>query len=208
MMPPPGYRIDLDTLARRVVQNLDRRGQTTPRQFSTRINTQQNGVLASNAHRVLNIRSSGVTTVTDDANRRSNLVIPAGYLMLLVDGAGSPIIPSSSKAALSIHIHDNLNILSWAVIGDVAGSCTIDLKAAAWASYPSTASIITGTHPNLTGQRNNKSPDYIDPATGVLNTGWVNLGWSTLAMGSVLDLFVTAASTVTRLTITLQCQAY
>jgi hypothetical protein len=142
----------------------------------------------------------------DNANHRSNISIPAGYLYCVVDGGGAAINPSS-KPQTSIHVHDNLTVVQWTVVADVSGSITFDVRHATWASYPSTTSIISGANPSLTSVQKNKSTDYIDPVTGIVNTAWTALGWANLAVGDMLDILVTAASTVTRVTLILQCQA-
>jgi hypothetical protein len=198
--------IDLDTLARRVVQGLDRRAQHAPRQPVTRLATQHNGTVVTNQHRVLNIKSSGAKITNDATNRRANLVIPCGYLPIVIDGGGQAIAPSS-KVQTTIPIHDNLQVVQWTLAADLVGSITFDIKSSSYANWPATTSIISGTHPNLTSQQKNKSIDYIDPTTGLVNVSWVPLGWTQLNVGDMIDVLVTSNATITRVTLTLQVQA-
>lgn len=206
MIDPNALDLDLNSLARKVVQRLDRRNQRAQRQPVTRIAAQYNGTVMSNKHRILNFKSAGVNVVADDTNRRSNIVIPCGYLYCVVDGGGQAII-ASSKPQTSVHVHDNLQVVQWTVIGDQSGSITFDLRKASYSAYPSTSTIITGFHPALSGSQKNKSTDYIDPNTGQVNVAWTPLGWTNLLIGDILDIVVTSSGTVTRVTLILQCQA-
>jgi hypothetical protein len=189
-----GLQLDLDSLARKVIHGFDRRGQTTPRQPVTRIAAQINGLVVTNKHRILNIISNGANVLADDVNGRSNIVIPCGYLYCVA--TGTPIV-ASTVAVTSIHIHDNLKVVRWTVIADQVGSITFDLKKSTYFAHPTTATIIVGTPPNLTTQQKNTALTPVLPA----------LPWTNLLADDVLDIVITASTTVQRATLVLQCQA-
>jgi hypothetical protein len=203
---PLAYDLDLASIARKVVQRIDRRAQKVPRQATTRIAAQINSAVVTNKHRIINIKGVGTNVVADDTNNRSNIVIPSGYLYCVVDGGGNPIVPSS-KPQTSIHVHDNLSVVQWSVVADQIGTIQFSLKSASYDNYPSTSNLVVGTLPNLTSQQKNKSIDYIDPLTGVVNVLWVPLGWNQLNIGDIIDVIVASAATVTRVTLILHCQA-
>jgi hypothetical protein len=191
MMPPEGYTTDLETLARKVVQGLDQRGQHVPRQPGSRIATQINGSVISNNRRVLNVKSKGINVLDEPDNHRSTLVIPTGYLVCVVDGGGVAIVPSLGKPQATIAVNDNVQVTKWTITADVTGTIVFDIKKSSYASWPSTSSIIVSASPTLTSQQKNQ---------GVVTN------WTQLLDGDMLDIFVTAATAVTRVTLTLQVQ--
>jgi hypothetical protein len=205
-MPPENWNIDLDTLARRVVQGLDRRSAHSPRQPNTRLAAQSNSTVISNSHRILNLVSAGAGVIADGTNHRTNLAIPCGYLYAVADGGGLPLSVGAIPTA-SVHVHDNLQVVQWSVITDQPGSVTLDVRSSTWAAYPSTSSIVTGTAPSTSGTQNSASPDYMDPTTGQVSATWTPLLWANLSIGDVVDIIVTATDgIVTHVTLTLQCQ--
>lgn len=207
MIDPQGT---LDAEARKLVQKLDRRRVGGP-PTATQIAVQKDDEVITNSYRILNVQSQSAHVMDDPANSRSNLIIPGGYLMSVVDsGSGSVALTADVlRPQVAIHVHDNLQITQWTVIGDRSGSITFDLRTAPYAGYPtSISSIIDGALPN------NVSPNLAlqQVATGFPDPPFdavgAPLGWSYLFADDILEIWVTAVSTVTKVFLTLHCRAW
>jgi fibronectin-binding autotransporter adhesin len=118
------------------------------------------------------------------------IALTAKTIGLVVDGGGG-VITSGIKADLICPY--NMTISSWTLVGDTTGSTSIDIWKTTYAGYPSTVAntIITGgTKPNLSGATKSVSTSV---------TGWT----TTINAGDVLRFSVDSATTVTRLTLSI-----
>lgn len=107
-------------------------------------------------------------------------------ITLVVDGAGNVIIPGV-KADLPVDWTGS--IIGWMLLGDLAGSATVDILKGDPINAVPYASITGGAGPSMTA---------VDAAEGTV------VGWTPdLAPGDVLRFQVVSLSTIRRLTIAL-----
>ena len=108
-----------------------------------------------------------------------------------IDGGGA--VPTTSQAYGQIDIPVAMTITSVVVTADQSGSCQLDLKTCTNASFPgSLTSIVASDPPKL--------------ASAQISTDSTLTGWTTsLAANSQLQFYLTSATTVTRINITLVC---
>lgn len=110
-------------------------------------------------------------------------------LGLTIDGAGSPIT-TGSKGYITVPYDCTIDL--WTVLGDQAGSVTVDVKRATYAAFPTTTSIVgAGGKPTLSSARKAQSAP----------TGWTSIA---LAAGDVIEFTIDSAATITRLSVSLR----
>lgn len=96
--------VDLDALGRSVLQKLDRRMQRPPSQPKTRVAVQDDGVVVSNSHRILNFTGAGVSVLDDPTGRRTTIAVPGGVafgrrtVLVSAAGAGFVLVSASTPA--------------------------------------------------------------------------------------------------------------
>jgi hypothetical protein len=109
-------------------------------------------------------------------------------ITLTIDGKGS--VPSTGSYGY-IQVPYNATITGWTMLANASGTAQITVKKCAYASLPTTVSIVASAPPNLTG------PQQFNTST--------NIGtWTTsLLAGDVLEFNLDSAGTVTRLNLDL-----
>jgi hypothetical protein len=137
------------------------------------------------------ILTAGANITLTDAGAGSTLTIAATGaarpIPFLIDGGGN-VITTGSKGFLEVPAG---TIARWTLLGDVAGSIVIDVKRIAYASFPTTVSIVGGgTAPTLSAVQYNQATP----------SGWTS---TTLVAGDILEFVVSSPVTVTRCTISL-----
>jgi len=131
--------------------------------------------------------SSVYSTVQTNSGAFSNASIGA-----TIDGAGSAIV-TGNKGSISVPYNATINSVT--MVADVSGSVVADIKKSTFASYPTTASICAAAKPTITN-----NIKYSDNTL----TGWT----TTITSGDVLQFVIDSASTITKLTITLNVTKY
>lgn len=136
--------------------------------------------------------TGGLTANTISATTYQNL--PSQFSTksfgIVIDGGGS-VITTGVKGDLVIPY--NMTINSWTILADTTGSTVIDIWKDPYSVYPPVSgdTIITGgTKPNITNSNKNQS---------VSLTGWN----PTITAGDILRFNVDSASTITRITLSL-----
>lgn len=107
----------------------------------------------------------------------------------VIDGGGAAILTGVKG---SLHIPVAATIANWRIMGDQSGSITIDILRANDA-VPSVSMIGAGTKPNLTAQQFAEAAPSAWTSTSIVYNDWLTFN-------------VTAAATVTRVTLCLTCQ--
>ncbi len=111
-----------------------------------------------------------------------------GVLGITIDGGASvPLVGSKGY----LRVPWACTITQWTMIGDVSGSAVITVKACAYGSFPTTASIVASAKPTLSSQQN--------AASGTL-TGWT----VTLGLGDVLEFNLDSVATCKRVILELE----
>jgi hypothetical protein len=109
---------------------------------------------------------------------------------VIIDGSGS-VISTGSKGYR--YINNAGTITGWAIIADVSGSVSIDIKKSTYSGFPTTTSICGGNYPSLSSAQKN-----VDTTL----SGWT----TTISSGDVIEFVVNSASTITKLTLVLYVQ--
>jgi hypothetical protein len=140
------------------------------------------------------IVQDGVSTIVDPDNFAAILSASVGVvvpLRITVDGGGSAIT-AGSGTTIYVPVASAGSITGYTLIADQSGSISIAISKCAGSTFPSGfTSIVASSPPTLSGAQ------YQSDST---LTGWT----TSVATGDVLKLSVTSASTVTRVTLTLQ----
>lgn len=102
---------------------------------------------------------------------------------ITVDGGGTTIT-TGSKGFTQINF--NCTIAGWTILGDVSGSCVIDILRSTYAAFPTTVSIVGGGNaPTLSGaQKNTAAP-----------SGWTS---TSIVSGDIIEFSVSSASGIAR----------
>jgi hypothetical protein len=111
-------------------------------------------------------------------------------LNFIIDGGGS-VLTTGSKGFCPIDTA--YTISQWTIVGSPSGSCVVDVKRATYTNFPTTASIVggSGNKPTLSSaQKNQATP-----------TSWTS---TSIAAGDILEFNVDSATTVTRVTVSLE----
>jgi hypothetical protein len=136
--------------------------------------------------------TGGLTANTISATTYQNL--PSQFSTksfgIVIDGGGSPITTGIKGDLVSPY---NMTITSWTILADTTGSTVIDIWKDPYSVYPPVSgdTIITGgTKPSISSGIKNQS---------VSVTGWN----TTISSGDILRFNVDSASTITRITLSL-----
>jgi hypothetical protein len=111
-----------------------------------------------------------------------------GTLGVVIDGGGSA--PATGSKGF-LRVPYACTITSWTMIANASGSAVITVKACAYGSFPTTASIVASAKPTLSTQQN---------ATSSSLTGWT----IALALGDVLEFNLDSVTTCARIILELQ----
>jgi len=123
-----------------------------------------------------------VNSLTADTISATTYLNLLGSFGLTVDGAGSVITSGIKGYAVMPY---NATITGWDIIGDVSGSCSVDI----WknTTVPTSANTITGSEiPTLTNQQINSDNNLTTWSTGIL-------------INDIIAFNVISASTVSRI---------
>ena len=107
----------------------------------------------------------------------------------IIDGGGNAIA-TGSKGHLSIPFACTLT--GWTILGDQSGSIVVDVKRSTYSGFPTTASIAGTDKPTLSSAQKNEN---LGPLSAWTSTA--------ISAGDVLEFNVSSATTVTRITVTL-----
>jgi hypothetical protein len=135
---------------------------------------------------------SGLTASTIFATTYQNLPssVNTKNFGIVIDGGGGVIQTGIKGELISPY---NMTINSWTLLADITGSTVLDIWKTTYSNYPAVSgnTIITGgTKPTLTSQISNQS---------ISLSGWN----TTINQNDILVFEVDSASSVTRLTLTL-----
>jgi hypothetical protein len=129
--------------------------------------------------------NSAARTVTVSSNTRTRTIV------FTIDGGGS-VITTGSKGYTVVDY--NCNIISWDILGDAAGTLTVDISKASYANFPGTFTASGGTSPALSSAQKNQA-----------NINWT--GFTTISAGDILQYTVSGSpATVTKVTVSIQVQ--
>lgn len=126
--------------------------------------------------------ASGKVPLGELPTRKITVAFNAGTALLTVGatGEGREILPGT--------------ITKWTLIGDVVGSCSIDIKKATIATYPTMTSIVAGTPPTL--------------SSGISAESSTLTGWTTaISTGDILRFVLTSTSLLHRVLLILEVTA-
>ena len=94
----------------------------------------------------------------------------------------SPDLIAVGKKAYKV-IPYNCSVTGWYVVASSSGTIAWDIKKSTFASYPTTATIISGSSPKLTAQSKNSNISIT--------------GWSPLSAGDVIDFHISSNTDIT-----------
>ena len=126
--------------------------------------------------------ASGLLTYTDSNTFISN--IKSGSFGVTIDGNGG-VITIGQKGYITVPY--NGTITDWEILGDQAGTCTIDVRKSTYSGFPTQTSI-TGSAPITVSPAAQK-------ATSATLTGWT----TAITAGDVYGFTLNAATSFTRL---------
>ena len=134
------------------------------------------------------ISDSGLTATTISATTYENL--PTGTTIgsfgITIDGGGSVITTGIKGYSVLPY---NAIITGWDIVGDVTGSCVIDVWKSSSGTIPTISNTITGTEkPMLTAQQINSNNNL---------TSWVN----NISLGDVIAFNVESITTLTKVSL-------
>lgn len=107
-------------------------------------------------------------------------------LPLVIDGNGN-VISTGSKGVFTVGFA--AQVVGWRILADVSGSIVVDVKAGAYSSFPTAASIAGSEKPTLSSAQKNEDTTITT--------------WTALAATDFLEINVDSVSSVTRVQITL-----
>lgn len=172
------------------IENTLSRDGTTPNMMGADIDM--------NSHRVYNLPFPQASTdplrygdVSDILTTYSNnLSVPAtGAIEAILDGNGFTLLAGRK---LMLEIPYTCYITKWVMVGDVSGSCVIDLWKSAYPTVPTIANtIVASAPPTLSSAQVNQDSTL---------TGWV----TTLTAGDILTFNITSATTIQRVVLSLR----
>lgn len=135
-----------------------------------------------------NITGAEFEIIQGGSNKRAAATLfTTGTITFVIDGGGSAIT-TGSKGYLEIPFGCTVN--DWVIVADQSGSIVVDVKAANYSTFPTTASIAGTEKPTLSSVQKNQDTSLSS--------------WSTITAGDILEFVVDSAATVQRVTVALQ----
>ena len=123
----------------------------------------------------------------------ADLPVKTFAISYVIDGGGST--PTTSQAYGQINIPINATVTGWVLTADQSGSAVVDIKRSTYSGFPTTSSIAGSDLPTLSSVQKNENLSI---------SSW---GSTALTAGDQIQFYLTSATTVTRLNITLICTA-